>query len=232
MDSGVKKLVLDKALDISDVVGGVLAVSSGPLGGIVSLCAIPLRKMLQKNMDDFLSYLDRGLKDVSIALDEEIKKNTRFQRLLLKVIPIVSGLDRDNKIHKQKIDSLKNIVVNGLYVTDLEEEQLIAFISYVDELPSSSVSVLSIFADHESELQNIDSYTALYVFVRNLLSTKLSDGEIRYISENLRSRYLICISSELENSEMLRIVADDSKSSNNLVQLTEIGKNFLRFISM
>ncbi len=199
-------------------------------GGLASeIFNLVIAPPLTKRRDEWMESIARGLKELEENIGgfkiKELSKNESFLTTLMHSTHLAL---RNHQ--KEKLEALRNAVLNSALPNATEEDMQILFINFIDELTLWHLRVLWAYNDIKN-----------WVAKRNIKLPSLSDDVIlveRDIIENifpaLNRDFYMLIYNDLTNKAL---ISGNSTFTVNLgirvacPTTTELGKRFLEFIA-
>lgn len=135
----------------------------------------------------------------------------------------------------EKIDALKNAVVNAALPGQTKVDFYFVFVRYVDELSPVHMKLLSFSIQEETTLKSLKSYSEFYNLFNDKYPKALSRDEFKMICGDLEVRGLLRISQDIDNFKDI-YHADTmllAETNDNLPRIivTDIAKEFIKFIA-
>ncbi len=188
----------------------------------------PLEKRQQKWMEEVGQAL-RELEQKREAQLEELQNNPRFITVLVQATQAAM-----HNHQEEKINALRNVIVNSATGIDIDEDLQLQFVRFVDELTPSHLALLQFFADHEAQVSAISSYEQVYQFFLSESKCNLGRDEFMLLCTDLTTRILLHVSPDMEafegvfKSDKLLL---ESQREGPMLRVTSIGRKFLKFIT-
>jgi len=135
----------------------------------------------------------------------------------------------------EKIDALKNAILNAALPGHTKVDFYFIFVRYIDELTPIHLKLLSFSIQEETTLKTIKSYTEFYNSFNNKYPKALSQDEFKMVCGDLEVRGLMRISQDIDDFEDI-YHADSlllAETNDNLprIIITDIAKEFISFIA-
>jgi len=138
---------------------------------------------------------------------------------------------------KEKLTALRNAVINAACQIDIQEDEQLLFIRYLDELTPTHLCILKFFVQKYDSLVDLRSYEEIYkAFVSFLPSeqpSEISHEMFKLVCEDLKARVLMRVSSKVEDFSGLAghgyLLLEADEIGPNII-VTQMGRNFLRYI--
>jgi hypothetical protein len=169
------------------------------------------------------------LQNKDAAIVERLQSDEAFQSVLFQA---TWAAVRNHQ--RQKLEALRNAVINSAKGTKLAEDLQLLFVRLVDEMTPTHLVVLSSFIDHESEIANAESLEELFA----LYSANAREGcdrmFFKLIFEDLKSRNLVRVSEYVEDFPGVYYdekvtVGKDSKDPR--VAVSQMARDFILFVT-
>jgi hypothetical protein len=183
---------------------------------------------------------DAWMKEVGQALQElEKNRGVKLEGLQANeafVTVVLQATQTALRNHqREKIEALRNAVINSAVGINIEEDLQLQFIRYVEELTPSHFTLLNFLADNEEHLLSVKTYEELYQqFVSQNLQGA-SREEFKLLCADLSGRVLLRISPDVEDFEGIFestvIVNDVPRSKGPMLMVTGIGRQLLAFVA-
>jgi hypothetical protein len=188
----------------------------------------PLEKRLedwQVSVVEKLAELDERLNSITI---ENLSQNRVFITAIANVTPLVLRTHREDKL-----DALRNIVLNAALPNAPHDDLQIMFIQMVDTFTSWHVTLLKFFAhpkwyiqlDYPESLDDIPAEEAIEKLMSIFPELKQQPAFTNKVVNDLSYNRLIALPEV--RLDKRGIVSDDSPVDPNII--TELGKQFLNF---
>lgn len=135
---------------------------------------------------------------------------------------------------EEKIQALRNAIINTGCNIDIDEDLQTSFIRYVEELSSSHLMLLEFFVLAEQDLCKVMNYDEIFqTFKRYNPEVELRREHFRAFCQDLTARGLLHILQGMYDSDlgMMSIVTQASDDPPPNVRVTEVGTDFLRYIT-
>lgn len=140
---------------------------------------------------------------------------------------------------QEKIQALRNVVMNAAVGIDINEDLKLTFIRYINELTPTHFKLLAFFRENEVEFARAESYDVLLQAFNTTNSIiNIQPDEFKLLCTDLISRVLLRISSRIEDftdideNSYLTINDDDKKAEiKPRLRVTDIGKKLLDFLT-
>jgi hypothetical protein len=202
----------------------------GPVKELLSLVITP---SIEQRRDEWIKSIAEGLKDLEVKVESFKIENLCGNEAFISTIMQASQVAIRNH-QREKLEALKNAVLNAAMPNALEENMQFIFLNFVDSFTPGHLKTLKILNDYEARYPRNPSTGEYVEFVpksaRNtvLPSHKvfpdIVSGQSFYdqVLKDLRIRGLIELG-----------VADDAVLQSKIVnaQLTKLGEEFMVFIS-
>ncbi len=189
----------------------------------------PLEKRQYAWMQEVANTLERLVSNQGLAL-EELTNNEAFVSMVLQATYVAI-----RNHHEEKRRALANCIFNAGIASDIETDLQLAFVRYVDELSPSHVILLRAIRDRYSEIATLKSYETLYRLLSKNLAKPPTHDVFKMMCLELQGRGLIRISQYIEDFtgifEATAIVTEDTRDDLSRVIISEVGQQFLAFIS-
>lgn len=235
--SDVEKFVPPKS-EISDKAYTLVraAVSSIPVVGnaavefFSALVAPPLEHRRLLWMEEIANSLRILEENRQITLSD-LQSNEIF------ITTLVQASEAAVRNHQhEKIQALRNAVINSAIGIDIEEDLQLVFIRFINELTPSHFSLLRFFRDNEEDFRNAKSYEVLFQAFTSHNPTSIQQEEFKLLCADLTARVLLRISSTVEDfndvGEPNYLTEDSNIENKPLLRVTDIGKKLLEFVSI
>lgn len=129
----------DKILSL--VKAGLELLPGGPLFGYFVNTFLPLQ--LQKRTQEWMQQVSNGLSKVTHELDS-LRENQRFMTILLQATQVAL---RNHQ--SEKLEALRNAVVNSIPPPSYEESLQVHFVHLVDRFTEWHLRILRLFSDND-----------------------------------------------------------------------------------
>jgi hypothetical protein len=225
----------DKALGIGrDLLGPVgellMPGASGAISTFTDLVKTPYERRLQQWQED-IGVAVIELSESRQNIVSELKANDEFQSILIQA---TQAAMRSHQ--KEKHSALRNAVVNTAKGIDVNADLKQTFVRYVDDLTPSHVTLLQFFKDNIWHLKGTESYENFFrAFKARNAESGIERDEFRLLCEDLKVRVLLRVSASVEDFDdvydAVVITREGSAGNTPLLRVTEIGNQFLSFIS-
>jgi hypothetical protein len=187
---------------------------------------------LEKRRNAWMKEVGRTLQELEknrgIKL-EELQTNEAF------VTAVLQATQTALRNHqREKIEALRNAVINSASGINIEEDLQLQFIRYVEELAPSHFALLKFLADHEQRLASIKTYEELYQqFVPQSLQD-VSREEFMLLCADLSGHVLLRISPSVKEFEGVHqstvLITSAPRHKGPMLMVTGIGRQFLAFV--
>ncbi len=188
----------------------------------------PLNKRTNEWMENVSDFLEHNF-----GYDlEKLASNEKFITVFVQATRVAA-----QNHQKQKLNALRNAVVSSVFYQDISEDLQLIFIRFVDELTPSHLLILKFFIKFEQELVNLKSYPELFDFfhAHYEYSNALYRDEFKMLIGDLNTRGLVRVSQDIGDFEDIyeasSILAEKTDDSLPRILVTQIAKDFIRFIS-
>jgi hypothetical protein len=208
---------------------GLSAIARAPAGELLQLLLSP---PLEKRRNAWMKEVGRTLQELEknrgIKL-EELQTNEAF------VTAVLQATQTALRNHqREKIEALRNAVINSASGINIEEDLQLQFIRYVEELAPSHFALLKFLADHEQRLASIKTYEELYQqFVPQSLQD-VSREEFMLLCADLSGHVLLRISPSVKEFEGVHqstvLITSAPRHKGPMLMVTGIGRQFLAFV--
>lgn len=192
-----------------------------------TLVGPPLERRRQKWMNEVADGLRKLEKKQSIKL-EDLQSNETFITILMQASQAAMRSHQ-----KEKIEALRNAVLNTALGINISQDFQILFTRYIDELTPSHLLVLNFFANYESELSNAKSYEYLFEEFTTKKAVNITRDEFKPLCQDLIARVLLRVSESIEDFEGLSkpdVVWANSPGEGPKLMVTDMGKELLQFV--
>ena len=137
---------------------------------------------------------------------------------------------------KEKLNALKNAVINSDIGTNLSEEFQILFTIYVDDLIPSHLVLLNFLAENEELISYKENYEQIYQEFEKQYSDLLSRDGFKMLFGDLTNRGFVRISDlfgDFEDLYNMDVLTTEDSTREHLPKfiVTSIGKDFLSYIN-
>jgi hypothetical protein len=211
------------------------AVGSIPLVGnaatelLSALFAPPLERRRQRWMEEIADALRILEENRQISLSD-LQSNESF------ITTLVQASEAAVRNHqKEKVEALRNAVVNSALGINIKEDLQLAFIRYVNELSPSHLSLLTFFRDNEQKFERVQSYQELFQsFVSENPNADIQREEFYLLCSDLTARVLLQISANVEDFNDIGLndyIVTERYSDKPLLRVTDIGRKLLQFLA-
>jgi hypothetical protein len=214
---------------------GRAGISSIPIVGnaavelFSTLLSAPLEKRRNRWMEEVADGL-RRLEQEQRVIIENLKTDEAFISLFLQASNSAILNHQD-----EKLKSLRYAVLNAAISIEIKEDLQIIFIRFVGELSSSHIILLRFLCDNEQRFKEVKSYEALFdEFNKFIYEEYISREEFQLLCNDLKGRTLLRISpnvSDFDDIGGANVVVAGSKNEKPMLIVTELGKQFMDFIS-
>lgn len=189
----------------------------------------PLQKRTEKWMEEVAQALRYLEENQGIKL-ETLQGDERFITIVTQATIIAV------RNHQQeKLDALRNAIINSATNPNLEEDIHLTFIRFIEELTPSHLALLKFFVSREDDLKLLTSYPSIYQLISSSATGSLPKDQFKMLIGDLNVRGLIWISQDIEDFEDIyqaEAVINESTNDNlPRIIVTDISKDFLEFIS-
>jgi hypothetical protein len=197
-------------------------------GSAAEIFAAIMAPPLQKRRDQWIEDIAKELGDLrdkrpEINLDELLTSD-KF------ITVVLHATQTALKNHqKEKLEALKNSILNAALRTDLDEDLQMVFMRYIDELTPWHLRILTYFQDPDGWLK------VHGVMMSNLMFGGLKEGVYRAFSELKNEGELYeQIVADLKNRGLLKGFSDGSMSMQGILasRTSELGSRFISFIQV
>jgi hypothetical protein len=219
----------DRAYAIAKGAVGAIPVLGGVIAEVFGMVLVaPLERRRDEWMERVANAL-RRLEERQPGRLEALSGDPTFTSVLLQATQAAYRSHREEKTRL-----LLNAVRSGAEGIDVGGDLQMTFVRYVDEMTPTHVFLLRVLAEHEPELRAQDSYQALYdVFVGHsgLQPTK---DQFHLLIDDLRSRMLLRLArsfQDFEDVQQASYMVLESDDKNPFFRVTELGRQFLTFVS-
>jgi hypothetical protein len=182
---------------------------------------------------------DAWMKEVGQALQElEKNRGIRLEELQTNetfVTVVIQATQMALRNHqREKVQALRNAVINSAIGINIEEDLQLQFVRYVDELTPSHLALLNSLADQEQWLASVQTHEELYQrFVPQDLQD-VSREEFKLLCADLSSRVLLRISPDVRDFEGVHqstvLITRAPRHEGPMLMVTGIGRQFLAFV--
>ncbi len=189
----------------------------------------PLQRRTQKWMEDVADALRHIEKEQGVVL-ETLQSDERFITIVLQAS---TAAIRSHQ--KEKLVALKNVILNSALGPVADEDLELIFVRFVEELTPSHLYLLKFFVDNEAEFISLKSYPQIYQLFIPKDTNAISQDEFKMLIGDLATRGLIWISQDIEDFEGVyqasKLILEETRDDLPRLIVTDIAKNFLKFIS-
>ncbi len=218
---------------ISEIVTAAVkgAVSTVPVvGGMAAEIGALFFDPLKKRNEIWKAAVEEAIQSLhekTGKLPEQLAKDDKFLSMLYHATTVAW------KNHqKEKIRFLKDGLISTGESLSISDDLFFLFFRYIDELTVSHVRILSIINKHIGQFARCKTLEQVYHQFQSVEGDILSRRDFRVYLEDLHSRLLLH-RGDLEDypeylSKVSHIVTEGS--SMRKIKVTEIGRNFLKFI--
>jgi len=178
--------------------------------------------------------------DVADALNR-LEENQRIQIASLQsselfVTMLMQATRLAVRNHQQeKLNMLRNAILNTASGIDLNEDLHLLFIRYIDELIPAHFFLLKFFYDNESELAFSRSYEKLYSIFDKKNPKLLSKDEFKLLCGDLVNRGLLRISQDIDDFDDMYVASallnESTRDDLPFIKGTELGRDLQKFVA-
>jgi hypothetical protein len=157
-----------------------------------------------------------------------LQSNELFITVLIQASQVVV---RNHQL--EKITALRNAVYNSALGIDIKDDLQLLFIRYIDELTPSHFVLLKFFCDESEQSAEVESYEELFKEFDKKITHNLDRDEFKLLCEDLTGRYLLRISSKVEDFDGLyeSTLLQIGSRQGPMVTVSEPGKKLIEFIT-
>jgi hypothetical protein len=134
----------------------------------------------------------------------------------------------------EKLNCLRNAVLNSARQCSVPEDIRLLFIRYVDELTSTHLVILRFFINNESEVAHFDSLEKVYSAFLESVEVQVSRELFKLALEDLRTRLLLWGSQHLIDFPGIyteSALLDEDQSQAPRIRVTTLGRQFFDFVA-
>lgn len=193
------------------------------------LVSSPLNKRTNEWMENVGGFLEHNF-----GYDlENLASNEKFVTVFVQATRIAA-----QNHQKEKLDALRNGIVSSALNPDISDDLQLIYLRFIDELTPSHLSLLKFFVVHRRKISKLKSYPAIFDFIRTSSSKQenvLSRDAFKMLLGDLSARGLIRVSQDIDDFEDIyaasSILSEETDDSLPRILVTQIAKDFIRFIS-
>jgi hypothetical protein len=189
----------------------------------------PMQKRLGKWREEISQALLYLLENQGVKLDD-LQGNEQFVTIVAQATSIAI---RNHQ--KEKLEALKNVIVNSVTSPEIEEDLQLTFIRFVDELTPSHLYLLRLFINNKVEIECLKSYLSIYQLVSAKASNIPSKDQFKMLVSDLNVRGLIYVSRDIGDFEDIyqasSLLLESTNDNLPRIIITDIAKMFMAFIS-
>lgn len=135
-----------------------IPVVGGPVNELFSLVVTP---SLDKRRDKWIESIARALKELEIQVEDFKIENLRENESFVSAVMYASGVAIRNH-QEEKLEALKNAVLNAATTNAPEEDLQLMFLNFVDSLTSGHLKMLKLLDDYKAK-QPSSRYTGVQI---------------------------------------------------------------------
>ena len=219
----------DKAYSLARAaVGSIPLVGNAAVELLSAVFAPPLERRRLQWMEEIANSL-RFLDESRLINLGDLQSNEPF------VTTLVQASEVAIRNHQaEKIEALRNAVVNSAVGVDIKEDLQLTFIRYINELTPSHFKLLSFFRDKEKTFERVDSYEKLFdSFASDSSTVSIQRDEFKLLCVDLTARLLLRISPDVEDFKDIGfndVIWQEQGTDKPRLRVTDIGKQLLDFV--
>jgi hypothetical protein len=209
-------------------------VSSIPLVGApaAELLQLLFSAPLERRRDTWMKEVGQALQELEKNRGVKLEGLQTNEAFVTVVLQATQTALRNHQ--REKIEALRNAVINSAVGINIEEDLQLQFIRYVEELTPSHFALLKFLADHEQRLASIKTYEELYQqFVPQSLQD-VSREEFMLLCADLSGHVLLRISPSVKDFEGVHqstvLITNAPRDKGPMLMVTGIGRQLLAFV--
>jgi hypothetical protein len=201
-------------------------------GGAVEVFNAILTPPIEKRRNQWMENVSRAIGTLcqhNAAIVERITGDEQFQSVLIQATWVAI------RNHQQeKLDALRNVVLNSAEGTNFSVDRQLLFVRYIDELTPSHLQVLREMIATQTTISNAESYQDLLDQLAPRMAEPTTPTFFKLVCVDLQSRGLIRISREVSDFpglfEQGMILLEQHTEGPRLL-VTDLGQDFLSHVT-
>jgi hypothetical protein len=203
------------------------------VGGVVTelfnaLVSSPIEKRRAQWMNGVIQAIG-ALYQHNAAIIQRITADEQFQSVLIQATWVAI------RNHQQeKLDALRNAVLNSAEGTTVSVDRQLLFVRYIDELTPSHLLVLREMIATQTTISNAESYQALLDQLAPRMAVPTTPTFFKLVCVDLQSRGLIRISREVSDFPGLfeqGMILREQHTEGPRLLVTDLGQDFFSHVT-
>jgi hypothetical protein len=185
---------------------------------------------IEKRKEDWFKSLGSAIVElterVEVLTTESLSNDEKFISISMQATQIAL---RNHQ--KEKLDALRNCVINSIIITSIDENKALLFTRIVDEITPLHIQLLSFLKDPKIIEEKLQSLTNPSSSVQSSVTNYSSNAEIwfEYFPEFKKSEFIInFIINDLFSKGF---ISTDNINMGHGIVIKDFGREFLTFIS-
>ena len=207
-----------------------IPVVGGPVKELLSLVITP---SIEQRRDKWIESIAENLKDLEGKVESFKIENLRGNEAFISTIMQASQVAIRNH-QREKLEALKNAVLNAAIPNTLEENMQLIFLNFVDSFTQGHLKMLKILNDYEARYPQ-NKHTGVQVeFVDKLARDTILPGHKVFPDLESSQSFYDQALKDLRIRGLIEIrMSDEATLLQKIIytQLTKLGKEFIGFIS-
>ncbi len=203
-------------------------------GAAVEIFTALLTPQIERRRHEWMTAIGNAIEELQMRdanIVESLQHNEAFQSVLLQ-----ASWAAVRNHQSEKLIALKNAVINAAAGHTLEEDWMLLFVRYVDELTPTHFVVLNYLSINEPAIAFLESLQKLSQRFNDESGREVPADHFQLICDDLAARGLLRLSESIRDlpgvygHTLLQV--EDSPNDNPKILVTEYGRAFVSFVLM
>ena len=233
-----KEDIFDKLNKVTEVAFSVGSLSVDPTFGLLSAGALALFKTIapsyQKRLYNWMNDVVEKINELENKYDEFKAENLVNNELFLSAFQSSSRIAVQSH-QKEKLDALRNALINTVIMKDIDENYKLLFITYIETITPFHMSLLKFYrTTRVGEVTDLEPYSnQVELFLSHSTDrVEVDDYMFTQICKDLELKGLLIKGrgDPSKESKTNRVMREELIITYDWIGITESGKQFLKFI--